>query len=795
MKHLGDISKINGADIEPVDLITFGSPCQDLSVAGKRAGMKHEANGDGETTRSGLFVEAVRIIKEMREATNGKYPRFALWENVPGAFSSNRGEDFRSVLEELIQVSEPGAVMPEVPKKGWAYADSYVGDGWSIAYRVFDAQFWGVPQRRRRIYLVADFRGQCAREILFERQGLRGHLTESPPPRERITVYVEDGSGTADREGETRVIEETPAYSMKTISRSGKVLEEQANPICASDYKDPEIMAYALDQQGGKGGANYAENVMPTLCSDSHGTPHAVAYGISSYDSNAMKSANPHSGIYEAGTSRTLDLNGGNPACNQGGIAIVEHIGIDGYNGELTEDKAATLGVHCGISTGRNGIIEQSVVNVLTPWDSQGNQVTDGTGNHVYGTLRGCGDAGYQAGYVLAKEKPQAICMATQQGGAEIRTDDKAPTLTAAAGMSGNNQPVVAYEPVTFEPGVAKREGGHIYEGVAGTLRANAGDNQLAVAFAQNQRDEIRDLGDKTGALQAQPGMKQQTFIIDSIGGQAESAKETDISPTLKATHYKFPPVVTAASGFCTEHSAQSRSIGYEEETSPTLRAGVTPAVVYDARGNGEGDNAATITGGHESSISDYTNVVVEPMETPPAEAITVHGEQTSGTIMARDYKGAGRWDSLDKVVCQPVAGVDCRNMNEYQELYPTLQAKPNGGQSLNFSGALRDSYIVRRLTPTECARLQGFPDTWGHLEKKEDFTEEEYRFWLEVRNTHAAINGKQVKEHTKAQMLTWYNKLHTDSAEYKMWGNGIALPTALYCMQGIAETMKEERK
>lgn len=159
MKHLGDISKINGAEIEPVDIITFGSPCQDLSVAGKRAGLKHESNGDEETTRSGLFMESVRIIKEMREATNGVYPRFAVWENVPGAFSSQRGEDLRVVLEELIKIAEPAAVMPPVPEKGWAYADSYSGDGWSIAYRVFDAQYWGVPQRRRRIHLVLDLGG------------------------------------------------------------------------------------------------------------------------------------------------------------------------------------------------------------------------------------------------------------------------------------------------------------------------------------------------------------------------------------------------------------------------------------------------------------------------------------------------------------------------------------------------------------------------------------------------------------------------------------------------------------
>ena len=150
-----------------------------------------------------------------------------------------------------------------------------------------------------------------------------------------------------------------------------------------------------------------------------------------------------------------------------------------------------------------------------------------------------------------------------------------------------------------------------------------------------------------------------------------------------------------------------------------------------------------------------------------------------------------------------PSYDIDCRNMNEYKELYPTLQAKPNGGQSLNFSGAVRTNsnredetmirYIVRRLTPTECARLQGFPDNWGHPDQKSDFSDEEYQFWLDVRNTHAAINGKATKEYTKEQMLTWYNKLHTDSSEYKMWGNGIALPTALYVMQGIAELIGEE--
>ena len=154
-------------------------------------------------------------------------------------------------------------------------------------------------------------------------------------------------------------------------------------------------------------------------------------------------------------------------------------------------------------------------------------------------------------------------------------------------------------------------------------------------------------------------------------------------------------------------------------------------------------------------------------------------------------YSGQDAYQDM-LVVGKECAGIDCRNMTEYPELYPTLQAKPNGGQSLNFSGAVRIRYIVRRLTPTECARLQGFADVWGIPEQKEDFTDEEYRFWLTVRNTHAAINGKAVKDYTPEQMLNWYNKLHTDSAEFKMWGNGIALPPALYVMQGIVDALQE---
>lgn len=201
MKHLGSVTDVKGNEIEPVDIITFGSPCQDLSVAGLRKGLKHEENGDDETTRSGLFMEAIRIIKEMREATNGRYPAFALWENVPGAFSSSKGEDFRVVLEEFIKIVEPEAPALSVPEKGWPYAGIIMGSGWSLAYRVLDAQYIRTAQRRRRIYLVFDLRGQRAGKILLERESLRRDTPQSGTPRKRTAGDVEGSSGTDDSEG------------------------------------------------------------------------------------------------------------------------------------------------------------------------------------------------------------------------------------------------------------------------------------------------------------------------------------------------------------------------------------------------------------------------------------------------------------------------------------------------------------------------------------------------------------------------------------------------------------------
>ena len=196
MKHLGDITKINGSEIEPVDVITAGSPCQDLSVAGKRAGLAGE--------RSGLFMEQMRIRKEVREhdAASGRTdefirPRYMVWENVPGALSSNKGEDFRAVLEETVKIVQEDADIPGPPKGGWPYSGCIMGDGWSVAWRIHDAQFWGVPQRRKRIALVADFGGGSAPEILFVRKGLSRDTEPSKQTRQEAAGDTADSTGEA----------------------------------------------------------------------------------------------------------------------------------------------------------------------------------------------------------------------------------------------------------------------------------------------------------------------------------------------------------------------------------------------------------------------------------------------------------------------------------------------------------------------------------------------------------------------------------------------------------------------
>ena len=538
MKHYGDISQMDGGKIEPVDIITFGSPCTDMSIAGRRAGL------DGR--QSSLCYEAIRIIKEMRCATDGKYPRWICWENVPGSYSSNKGKDFQSVLEAVIGIAEPNAQVPMPEKARWPYADLYMGDGWSVAYRTLDAQYWGVPQRRRRIYLVADLAGESAGKILFESEGLSGYSAAGFRSWQRTARRLESGAGAAgiclnDQGGDRMEVSEDVAATLRaethghlpcivdeaiplehhpidsriTMTDNGKV-QTLTSRMGTGGNNVPLVMKIRSGCEGGGKGALVQTDKSATLSCNNDQTVF-VPFGISSYQSHAMLSDNPHSGIYEAETARTLDRGGGNPSCNQGGIAVV--------------------------------------------------------------------------------------------------------------------------------------------------------------AFTQNQRDEVRDLGDHSAVVCASAGTKQQTFVL------------------------------------------QGSMIGRSEKNGPQ-GSGVNEDVCF--------------------TLDTADRHAVYAMTT--SSFIQVEKNQ-SPVIMARDYKDPN-------VVC------------------------PAG------------EYAVRRLTPTECARLQGFPDQWCADLAAEAPSEDELAFWREVWDTYSRVTGGGRR--TDKQILKWLRDPYTDSAEYKMWGNGVALPCVWFVLCGI---------
>ena len=377
MKHYGDISQMDGGKIEPVDIITFGSPCTDMSIAGRRAGL------DGK--QSSLFYQAIRIIQEMREATHGRYPRYIVWENVLGAFSSNKGEDFKAVLEAVIGIKEPGAQVPMPEKNLWPYADLYLGEQWSVAYRTLDAQYWGVPQRRRRIYLVADFAGWGAGQVLFESEGLSGYSAEGFRAWQRAAGDSAVGAGAAgvclnDQGGSCMDVSSEVAATLRAENHGHPPCVLDAAGFCTEHSADsrgigfeqeraptlragvvpaaialeshpidsrikiaddgtiqtltsrmgtggmnvPLVMKIRSGCEGGGKGPLIQEDRSATLsCNNDQTLFEPVPFGICSDQSKAMLSDNPHAGIYKAQTSRTLDTGGGNPGCNQGGIAVV----------------------------------------------------------------------------------------------------------------------------------------------------------------------------------------------------------------------------------------------------------------------------------------------------------------------------------------------------------------------------------------------------------------------------------------------------------------------------------------
>ena len=547
MKHYGDVSRMDGGSIEPVDIITFGSPCQDMSIAGKREGL------DG--NRSGLFYEAVRIIKEMRCATNGKYPRYIVWENVPGAFSSNKGEDFQCVLESVCRIADETVSVPS-PKK-WQSAGSIVGDGYSVAWRVLDAQYWGVPQRRKRIYLVADFAGGSAGKILFESEGVSGYSAEGFRAWQGAAADAGEGFGETgtfclnDQGGQRMDLTEDVTNTLRAESHHPPLVFENhsqdsryTGPLDVAQtvlstfgtggnnqpfvVETPKTLKIRSGCEGGGKGSLIQDDKSATLgCNNDQTLFVPTVFGICSKDSNAMKSSNPHSGIYKAETSRTLDANGGNPSCNQGGMAVVA---LEG-NGARPSHKGS-------------GYSEDNVSFTLN---------------------------------------------ATEQHG-------------------------VAY------------------------------------------------------------GIDRATY---NMGQNAQFG------------------------------------IAVEEEVEPTMVA----------KGPG---------------------AVAHPVYTTSKNSYHMEAEEdVANTLVATDYKDP-----------------------------PTISEEPY--------------YIVRRLTPTECARLQGFPDWWCDDLGTAKPSDEKLYYWYKVFETWRLATAPDSKPKTSKQIKKWLANPYSDSAEYKMWGNGVALPCVVFVLSGI---------
>ena len=488
MKHYGDICKIHGHEVEAVDVITGGSPCQDLSLAGKRAGLAG--------ARSGLFMEQIRIIKELRDVSsndNRRVVRFMVWENVYGAFSSNDGEDFRAVLEETVRIKDPDAVIPGPPKEGWPHAGVIVGDGYSLAWRGHDAQWWGVPQRRKRICLLADFDGDAAARILFESELWRtaddGNpyqaVADSPTERgceiqpvgESVPRDIEQGR--EERQGVT-------ADSQSGFGETGKCLnpwDVQSKHIQSEDGVAESLYsgecrygggeAYVLSLEPGAAsrvGGHIYEGIAGTIRAEAGDNQMSVCYGISSYDSNSMKSPNPNSGIYETETTRTLDLNGGNPACNQGGTAIVQ--GVDAYNQSMTGDVSKTLNsaasdsdhVPCVLAVESHaqdarynvGGINQTLSSNVAHDPANGGlvmeqRVYDPSRRHGYqefGDVANTMQAQMGTGCGNVPIVTEPIVLESNQNHATAKADGICNTLPASMGMGGGYVPMIT-EPYT----------------------------------------------------------------------------------------------------------------------------------------------------------------------------------------------------------------------------------------------------------------------------------------------------------------------------------------------------------
>lgn len=703
VKHYGDVSAISGADLPPVDIITFGSPCQDMSIAGKRDGL------DG--SRSSLFYEAIRIVKEMRCKTNGAKPRFIVWENVPGAFSSNKGQDFKAVLEAVIGVKEPATTVPAPEKKGWPDADYYVGDGWSVAYRVLDSQWWGVPQRRKRIYLVASYADQCAPKILFESEGLSRYSAESFRAWQRAAACSESCAGTAGCCGFNGCL---------TGNVSSTIGENCGMPTGRNGM-------VVLNSQGGTQ-IEVSEDVTGTLRAEEHGHQPCV---LEAAGFCTEHSANARGIGYEEELSPTLRA-GVVPAA----ITLENHPADSRV--KISEDgKIQTLTSRCGTGGGNVPLVMDNAKNppAVTLKLRAGRE---GGGKGILYQLDKSATLGCNNDQTLFVPKCYGVCS------------------KASHSMISDNPHSGFYEAETSR--TLDRSGGDPTSNQGGICVVEP------VAFTQNQRDEVRDLGDKSATLAAEPGMKQQTFVAQP---KKVTAFHVNQRNELIDLHGKSGALMATRSDQMQTFVLQGNMIGRKDENGP--------------QGDGVNEDVCFTL----DATDCHAVCVPEDVYAMTTGSYMQVEKEVAPTLMARDYK-------------DPTTIAPAPHLNEGVAGTVATGAHPSG---FNGQDAFNDrlvidnpeaqpvpvTYTVRRLTPTECARLQGFPDWWCRNLGTENPTEEELAFWKDVFETHRKIVTHAKKPKTEKQIRKWLADPYSDSAEYRIWGNGISLPIVYFVLAGIA--------
>lgn len=522
MKHLGDICKINGAEIEIVDVITGGSPCQDLSIAGKRAGLAG--------ARSGLFMEQVRIVKEMRQRdrANGRTgdmvrPRFMVWENVPGAFSSNKGRDFAAVLEEIIRIAEPEAPDIEVPEKGWPTWGGYhdeVGGRWSVAWRVHDAQYWGVPQRRRRISVVADFGGDTAGEILFERKSVSGYLAESRAAREGLAGNAESGAsfavrirGGCDGGGKGTLVQQDCVMPSQALTEVASTLRAGAGaPKHDADIRGRLAISYKRTMRSGFEATPI--NLMVATRCKALGRGTGFGVGEPGDPANTISAAHSH-GVFATAipiNDKATRWQGGGESRNHDGSGNGLGIGKEG-------DPSPTL-----TAGDRHGVM------CLTPWEAQSARVYDQDG--VWHSLNANENGG------MARDS--VMCAGFKLGNSEQArsigyAEEQSPTLNAEC--VGNKPAVMCLND----------QGGNVMgvsHDVSGTLRAQEHGHQPSILDMSHACDIIRDCGEVAPSLQARMGTGGNQVPLVTDCGFFNCYE--NISPTLLARTYKDPHIVAS---------------------------------------------------------------------------------------------------------------------------------------------------------------------------------------------------------------------------------------------------------